>query len=65
MRPVAFAARPIPRTLTVAFLLLVGAHGAHPSEILWTYHVSAGHVDASPALGDVNADGACDIVVAT
>ena len=34
-------------------------------QLIWTYVPPAGHVDVSPAIGDVNGDGRTDIVVGT
>jgi len=34
-------------------------------QIAWTYTPPAGHVDISPAIGDVNGDGRTDVVVGT
>jgi outer membrane protein assembly factor BamB len=37
----------------------------HSQEVAWTYVPLAGHVDVSPAVGDVTGDGQTDIVVGT
>ena len=48
----------------IAVLALVLPH-ARAQQIAWTYVPPAGHVDVSPAFGDVNGDGRTDIVVGT
>lgn len=47
-----------------ALLTLVLFHG-QAQEVAWTYVPPAGHVDVSPAVGDVNGDGRTDLVVGT
>src|ERR1035437_8811680 len=48
--------------ITVLALVLPQARA---QQIAWTYVPPAGHVDVSPAFGDVNGDGRTDIVVGT
>ena len=57
-----------PRKRTVVFLalaLLAAGFNASGAEIVWRYPVPSGHPDGSPALGDVDGDGACDVVFTT
>ena len=67
MRPVALPRAGAGHRIPVAagFVSLVFAFGAYGNEVLWTFHAPAGHVDASPAVGDIDGDGVCDIVVTT
>ncbi len=46
-------------------VLALGLPYAGAQQIAWTYVPPAGHVDVSPAFGDVNGDGRTDIVVGT
>lgn len=46
-------------------VLALGLPYAGAQQIAWTYVPPAGHVDVSPAIGDVNGDGRTDIVVGT
>ncbi len=65
---VSFASRtryPLRATLIVALVSLALASGASGNEILWEFHAPAGYVDASPGVGDVDGDGACDVVLVT
>ena len=48
----------------IAVLALVLPH-ARAQQTAWTYVPPAGHVDVSPAIGDVNGDGRTDIIVGT
>jgi outer membrane protein assembly factor BamB len=48
----------------IALLALMLPH-ARAQQVAWTYLPPAGHVDVSPAFGDVNGDGRTDIVVGT
>ncbi len=43
----------------------VGLPAVAGYEIVWKYQVSTGCVDPSPAVGDLDGDGACDIVIAS
>lgn len=52
------------RILWIA-LLSLGLPPARAQQTAWTYVPPAGHVDVSPAFGDVNGDGRTDIVVGT
>lgn len=49
---------------SIAVLALVLPH-ARAQQVAWTYVPPAGHVDVSPAFGDVNGDGRTDLVVGT
>jgi outer membrane protein assembly factor BamB len=48
--------------IVISTLALVNATG---QEVAWTYVPPAGHVDVSPAIGDLNGDGRAEIVVGT
>jgi len=48
----------------IALLALV-LPAVHAQQVAWTYVPPAGHVDVSPAIGDVNGDGRTDFVVVT
>ncbi|MCC6821706.1 MAG: VCBS repeat-containing protein [Verrucomicrobia subdivision 3 bacterium] len=45
--------------------LALGLANAGAQQVAWTYVPPAGHVDVSPAFGDVNGDGRNDLVVGT
>ena len=47
------------------FMLAFVVPHVHAQEVAWTYVPPAGHVDVSPAIGDVNGDGRTDLVVGT
>ncbi len=51
--------------LGAGLITLLVAAGGSANEIVWEFHAPAGHVDASPAIGDVDRDGGLDIVVTT
>ena len=65
MCPITSSMRSIVRACLIAGVALVVAPDARGNEIIWTYRAPAGFVDASPAVGDVDADGGCDVVLAT
>ena len=53
----------IPVLIMALFCAGVGA--ANTVEVVWNYEPPAGHVDTSPALGDLDGDGRMDIVLGT
>jgi len=60
--------RPAPAGLQLfgaALISVLAAAGGSANEVVWEFHAPAGHVDASPAIGDIDRDGGLDIVVTT
>jgi len=65
MHTAASPARLSPRVLTAALLLSLLSVGVGAQEVLWRYRVPGGHPDGSPAMGDIDGDGARDVVLTT
>ncbi len=51
--------------LVVGVSLLLLSLPAHAAELLWEYHPTAGYVDASPGVADLDGDGVLDLVLCT
>ncbi len=50
---------------TSVMIVAVACGAAAAANVSWTYRPSPGHVDSSPATGDLDGDGVLDIVVTT
>lgn len=51
--------------IILCILTVLAGTGADAADIVWSYRTPNGSIDASPAVGDLNGDGALEVVVAT